>query len=246
VSFENLQVAVWSTDAALLQRLAPDLGARSGAGASNVIANLEVTASDAGCRIEQRGRPEGMDCDAARLPFLLKREIATVFALARRRYAWLHAAALSRSGRGVVIAGDTGGPNDSLLRALESHGWVLQDGSMSAIRVEDLTVVPLGARAQPEGAAAQAGRVAVPFAGLVVATRTLLHATDAPAPLSPSAAVAATIGVSLDFSIERTRTVTHLCRLLEQRPAAQLHWSRPDEAARRLTHWADALSAVDT
>jgi hypothetical protein len=52
------------------------------------------------------------------------------------------------------------------------------------------------------------------------------------------------IGASLDITIDRTRAVTQLCRVLEQRPAAQLHWSAPREAASRLTRWADALTAV--
>jgi hypothetical protein len=240
VGFENLQVAVRSADAALLRRLAPGLGARSGTQASNVIANLEISAAGSGWRVEQRGRSTGTDCDDVGLAWAVKRQIATIFALARQRYSWLQAAALARSGLGVVVAGDTGGPGDALLQALEKEGWVLQDRDLFAIRIADLTVVPLGARAQPEGAAAQAGRVPVPFAGLAVAARVPLHARDAMAPLSPAAAVAAMIGASLDITIDRTRAVTLLCRMLEQRPAVQLRWSNPQQAARLLSGWAEA------
>jgi hypothetical protein len=62
------------------------------------------------------------------------------------------------------------------------------------------------------------------------------------APLSPAAAVAAMIGASLDLTIDRARAVTLLCRMLEQRPAVQLRWSNPQQAARLLSGWADASS----
>jgi len=245
VGFENLQVAIRSADAAVVRRLAPGLGARTGTQATNVIANLEVSSAGSGWRIKQRGRSTGTDCDDVGLPWAMKRQIATIFALARRRYSWLQAAALARSGLGVVVAGDTGGPSDSLLLALEKDGWVLQDRDLFAIRVEDLTIVPLGARVQPEGAAAQAGRVLVPFAGLAVAARVPLHVMDTMSPLAPAAAVAAIIGASLDIDIDRTRAVTLLCRLLEQRPAVQLRWSNPQQAARLLSRWADAASRAE-
>ena len=243
VTFENLQVAVRSDSAVLLQQLAPELGARPGTPAVNVIANLEVSRASTGFRIEQRGTAEGTHCDAAALPLLVKRQIATLFARARHEYAWLEAAAFAKGAHGLVLAGDVGGAWDSLLPAMAREGWELLDGGLFAIRMADGMLLPLGARTQPEGAAALPGRVATPFASLVIATRASLHQRDAIAPMFPAAAVAALLGASVDFRIERSRAVGHLCRLAERRPAAQLHWSRPQEAAQLVSRWADASAS---
>ena len=59
------------------------------------------------------------------------------------------------------------------------------------------------------------------------------------APLSPSAAAAALIGASLDFHIDRHRAVTLLCRVVENRPTAQVHFHRPTDAAGVISRWAD-------
>lgn len=242
VTFENLQVAVWSDDAVTLQQLAPEFGAHLHTQASNVIANFEISVTAASCWFGKRGLSERTRCDKAQLPVLLKQQIGMVFAMARHEYSWLGAAALAKAGRGLVIAGDTGGPNDSLLLALLKNGWELLDGGLLAIRIKDLMILPLGARAQPEGAAAHSGRMPTSFTSLVVAARSPLHVRDAAiTSMSPATAVAALIGASLDFKIEKNRAVNLLCRLVEQRPTAQLHWNRPQEAARLLSGWADTL-----
>lgn len=242
VTFENLQVAVWCRDAATLKRLAPDLGVQPGTRACNVIANFEISMTGASGCIEQRGQSDKTVCDRVQLPGLLKQQIGTVFALARHKYAWLVAAAFAKAGRGLLIAGDMGSPKDSIRWELEANGWELLDDELVAIRVEDLVIVPLGARARTGVAAAKLGRVATPFESLVVTKRAPLHARDVSIiPLSPSAAVASLIGKSLGFQIERDRAVNLLCRLVERRPAAQVHFSRPHEAARVISCWADAL-----
>ncbi len=226
----------------MLKRLAPDLGVQPGTQARNVISNFEVSMTGGSGCIEQRGQPEKTVCAEAQLPVVLKQQIGTAFALARHKYAWLLAAAFAKAGRGLLIAGDMGDPNDSIRWGLETNGWELLDSELLAIRVEDLMIVPLGARARPEQAAAKMGRVATPFESLVVTKRAPLHARDVSIfPLSPAAAVASLIGKSLDFRIERDRAVNLLCRLVERRPAAQVHFSRPHEAARVISRWADAL-----
>lgn len=249
VAFENLQVAVWSKDAALLKRLAPELGAYPGTRARNVIANFEVSLTGgAGC-IEQRGRSEKGFCDKTQLPGALKQRIGSVFAFARHNYAWLMAAAFAKEGRGLLVAGDTRDPKDSFRRTLETNGWEALDGGLCAIRVDDLMILPLGARApsQPDGTAAPspAGRVATPLGSLVVTTKAPLH-TRAPsiARLSPAAAVAALIGASLDFQIDQHRAVSLLCRVFESRPAAQIGFNRAPEAAQAISRWADACGEV--
>jgi GDP-fucose protein O-fucosyltransferase len=242
VAFENLQVAVWCEDAAMLKRLAAGLGVQPGAQARNVITNFTISMTGDSACIEQRGQSEKTVCDEAKLPVMLKQKIGTAFALARHKYSWLLAAAFAKAGRGLLIAGDMGDPNDSIRSGLETHGWELLDSELLAIRVEDLMIVPLGARARPEQAAAKMGRVATPFERLVVTNRAPLHARDVSIfPLSPAAAVASLIGKSLDFRIERDRAVNLLCRLVEMRPAAQVHFGRPHEAARVISHWADTL-----
>ena len=245
VTFENLQVAVTSRDAGLLKRLAPSLGAHPDTEARNVIATLELSTTDTTCCIEQRGVAEKAFCDKTQLPALLKQQIASAFAFARHKYAWLAAAAFSKAGRGLAITGDAGDGDEAFRWALDASGWELLDAGPIAIRVEDLMIVPLGARAQPEGAAAQTRRLATPLESLVVTRRAPLHARDASiALLSPAAAVAALVGASLDFRIDQHRAVSLLCRVVEGRPTAQVHFSHPQEAAQAISRWADARLEV--
>jgi hypothetical protein len=245
VSFENLQVALWSTDAALLKRLAPSLGAHQGTQARNVITNFDISHTGTTFCIEQRGEAGKTLCERAELPARLKRKIGMALALARHKYTWLAAAAFAKAGRGLLVAGDTGDATDSFRLALETNGWDLLDGGLLAIRVEDLMIVPLGARAQPEGAGAPTGRLATPLEGIVVMKKAPLHVRDASiTPLSPAATVAALIGASIDFKIEPHRAVRSLCRVVEQRPAAQVLVTRPRDAAQVISRWIESLLEV--
>lgn len=71
-----------------------------------------------------------------------------------------------------------------------------------------------------------------------------LQARDLIAPLSPAVAVAALIETSLDYRADPDRAVERLCRLVEQKPVAQLSFSRAQQAARLLSRWADPSNAV--
>ncbi len=228
VTFEDLQVAVRSTDIALIQRLGLMIRARSATTLTNVIANLEVVRAGTSWRIDRRGRTDGIACDEARLAEVVRGEIVTIFAQARQAYGWLAARAFARSGRGLVMAGEVG--DDSLRQALESEGWDTLDGALFAIRVDDLMIVPLDAPRTP-------------LAGIVIASKPPLHAKDTIASASPAATVAALIGASLDINVDRTRAIETLCRIVEQRPVARLSWGRPQEAARLVLRWADAWPA---
>jgi hypothetical protein len=245
VTFENLQVAVRCKDAPLLRRLGPALGARPDTEPRNVIANFEISLEGDDHCIEQRGRSEKTLCAKAELPVLLKQRVGMTFAWARHHYAWLMTAAFAKDGRGLLIAGDVDDPTDSVRRALEVTGWELLDSGLIAVRAEDLMMVPLGARVRPEGASASGGRLVTPFDGLVIMKKAALHVQDASlAPLSPAAAVAALIGLSLDFHNDQHRAVNLLCRVMEQRPAAQVHFGPPDHAARLISNWVDSLIEV--
>jgi hypothetical protein len=238
VAFEGLQVALWSADAAVLQRGVSGLGLSPGTPASNVIANLELARTGDGVRIADRGTAEATTCSEADLRAVLRRQVATRFALARHQYAWLEAAAFAANEQGIVLAGELGADDEPWRHVLGGAGWEIIDDALIALRVADGMIVPLGARSQPEGAAAQAGRVATPFARLAIATKAPPHVRNTLAPISPAAAVAALIGASLDFRIERSRAVRHLCRMVEGRTAVQVHWSEPEEAAKLLVRWA--------
>jgi hypothetical protein len=152
----------------------------------------------------------------------------TIFARARKQYVWLAAKAFVRSGRGLVIAGDVA--DALLLRALESEGWGVVDGALFAVNKDDLTIVPLAA-------------MRTPLAGLVVASKPPLHAKDTITAASPAATVAALIGGLLAIDVDRNRAIEYLCRIVERRPVARLDWTRPREAARLVTQWADAWPA---
>lgn len=119
------------------------------------------------------------------------------------------------------------------------------DSALFSVRLEDLAIVPIGARTQPEGAGAPTRRVSAPLDGLVITAKAPLHARHTTlAPLSPAAAVAAMLSSSLDFHIERDRAMNGLCRMIENRPAAQLYWNHPRDAAQMISRWADVLLEV--
>ena len=237
VGFENLQVAIRCEDGALFKRLATELGVDIATRARNVIANFDIT-QGASYGITQRGHAKGTLCDKKELPIELKRQIATLLAGVRHNYSWLTSAAFAKDGRGLVIAGDVDDANDQFVCLLEARGWRSIDRKLIAIRAGDLMVIPFGAQTQGEGSASQV-RFAVPLDRLVIAKKAPLYARDTRIlPMSPAHGVAALVGLSLDFSVERERAVEKLCRLIEQRPAALLHYSRPDEAAEVISRFA--------
>ena len=236
VSFDNLQVGIRCADAGLLRRLAPALGAQPGTRARNVIARMEISKIGTGYQLQQSAGSPGEPCNEAELGRLLRRAIVELFAPVRKGHTWLTGAGLARDGRALVVSGDTGQADESLLRALQEDGWSLLDSGVIAIRSNDLMVVPLGARSQPEGAAAQKGRIPMRLENLVMAARVPLHhGNGSLTPVSPAAVVAKLIGTSLDFQLERSGAVERLCRLVERRPVARLDWNDPHQAARVIT-----------
>ena len=240
VTFENLQVAVWCRDAAVLRRLGPGLGAHVDTEPRNVIANIDISVTGGGAAysIEQRGQRERVDCDKTQLPASVKRRIAEVFARARHHYAWLAASAFTKAGRGLLIVGVPAASSEALRRALDTAGWEFLDGGTLAVSASDLMIVPLGA--QPPAAERRAWRVSTPLESIVLTKPAPLYAQETSlVPLSPAAAAAALIGASLDFHIDRHRAVTLLCRVVEKRPTAQVHFNRPTDAASVISRWAD-------
>ena len=211
----------------MLQRLGQIIRAHYAGESTNVIAHLEVVRTGTSWRIDRRGRTDGIVCEEARLADVLRGEIVTTFARARQQFVWLAAKAFVRSGRGLVITGEVA--DDSLRRALGLEGWDVLDNALCAVNVDDLTIVPLAAQRTP-------------LAGIMVASKPPLHARDTIAAASPAATVAALIGTLLAVD-DRHRTIGHLCRIVERRPVARLDWTRPREAARLITQWADAWPA---
>jgi hypothetical protein len=243
VFFENFQVGIRCRNAGLLQRLAPELGAKPDTRARNVIAELEVNSAGTRYRIQRRGKSPGKPCNEAEMGHLVRLEIVEIFAQARKGYTWLIGGGLARDGHALVISGDTSGSDASLLEGLREDGWILLGSGVIAIRAKDLMVVPFGARSLPEGAAAQTGRIPTPLENLVMAARAPLHSgNDRLTPVSPAAAVAELIGASLDFKLERSCAVERLCGLVERRPVARLYWNNPHQAARVIRRGAGASS----
>ena len=244
VCFENLQVAVGSRDAALTKRLASLLGAHPDTPARNVIATFEIFPSGTDCRIQRKGSPERTSCPPDQLPALLKQQIGTVFARARHRYAWLAAAAFVKAGRGLLIVGKATDSQETFRRLMGLGGWVLLDGHVCAVRVDDLMLVPLGV-GDHAGPAARGERVATPLDSVVVMKRAPAHTKETTlAPCAPAAAVAALISASLDFHLDRNRAVNWLCRIVEQRPATRVQFGGLREAAMKIAKWADARAEV--
>jgi hypothetical protein len=231
VSFENLQVGVQCRDAALLERLAPTLGAQTGTRPRNVIARLEVLPVSAGFRVQQAGESPSKPYHETELAQVISWALVEIFARARKGYTWLTGAGLARDGHAWVMAGELGASADALLHALREDGWSVLGSRIIAIRAEDCMVIPLGARSRPEGAAAQTGRIPMPLAQLVLlSSAPLHHGDDALAPVSPASAVAELISTCVDFKLERRPAVERLCRLVESRAVAKLTWNDPQQA----------------
>jgi len=237
LTFENLQVAIRSRDADLLYRAGLTFGARPGEPPGNVIADLEVVSIGGRYAVLRDGQRLGEASEATQLGELVKTLVVPVLTSARRRHSWLRGAGFARAGRAMVVAGDLGGIDDSVVDALEEDGWDLLERGVIAIRVHDRVVLPFGASTRPEGAG-DSRRLQTLLAGLVVATQRL-NARDLIAPLSPAVAVATLIETSLDYRTDPDRAVERLCRLVEQQPVAQLSFSRAKQAARLLSGWAD-------
>ncbi len=239
LTFENLQIAVRCRDADLLHHIGARFGARPGKPSGNVIADLEVVSARGRHSVFRNGERVGEATGAIELGELIKVLVVPVLTSARRRHSWLRGAGFARAGRAMVVAGDLGSDDDSLVEALQAGGWDLLERGVIAIRAQDLVVLPFGA----EGAASSRRHPAL-LATLVVASQRL-HARDLIAPLSPAVAVAALIETSLDYRADRDRAVERLCRLVERQPVAQLSFSRAMPAARLLARWADAASQVE-
>lgn len=242
VGFENLQVAVSCRDAALMRRLVPHLGVAQDTAARNVIATFQVSATGTTCHLQRQGSPEVVTCTVDQLPAALKRQIATIFATARHQYAWLAAAAFVKGGRGLLIVGKMSDSPQAFRRLMELGGWVSLAADVCAVRVDDLMLVPLGAQSP---AATQDGRRPTSLDRLVVARPAPVHTRETSlVPCAAAAAVAALIGASVDFHVDRNRAVNWLCRIVEQRPVMQAHLDRPREAALKISRWADAHAEV--
>jgi len=235
VKFENLQVAVRSSGD-VIRRLAPVFGSPPGEAPGNVIGELEIRPEGGGYKVLRQGIGVGSSADEFGLADLVAQQVVPVFAKARRRHAWLRGAAFARAGRAIVVAGDLGSDGNFLAEAFQQSGWDLLQQGVAAIRIEDLVVIPFGVSTRPEGAAGSPGRTATPLASIAVATRRL-QSRDAIMPLSPSVAVAELVGVSLDFPLDRDRSVERLCRIVERLSVAQLSFSRERVAAELLSSW---------
>ncbi len=238
LTFENLQVAVRGHDADLLYHVALTFNARPGEAAGNVIAALDLVSVGSRHSVFRNGQRVGAAKDAIELGELVKLLVVPVFTHARRRHSWLRGAGFTRAGRAMVVAGDLGSGDDSVVAALREEGWDLLEHGVIAVRTEDLVVLPFGVSSRPEGAALNR-RAATPLAKLVVAAQRL-QGRDLIVPISPAGAVAALIETSLDYRADPDRAVERLCRLVERTPVAHLSFSRATQAARLLSRWADA------
>lgn len=244
VAFESLQITVRSENAVLLQSIAPSLGATPGTPARNVITDLSIIADENGYRIQSNGLAPGRTLSESEVAQALRQEIVELFSAARKGFTWLVCSAYGRNGQGLVITGNMGGSEGSLALALGGKGWDLLDSGMVAIRHADSMIVPLGARTIPEGASAQTGRVCTPLAGFLFTDRVPLHGTDRIVAMSPATAVATLIPQAQGFKSDRIGTVEKLCKLAEDRPAAQLSWNNSRQAVALTEQWMDAEAAV--
>ncbi len=240
VAFGNLQVTVRCSDAQLLHQLAPGLGAMPGTPPRNVIAALAIRNTGNRYRVQPAEGSPGESCSKAGLADTLRQVIVGIFSRVRKGHSWLAGTALARDGNGLLVTGDTGAADDSLVGAMRKKGWDLLDSGIVAVRNSDLMIIPLGARTQPEGTAAHTGRLLTPLAGVVLADRMPLYGNDVMVPISPATTAAQLIPASHDFRSERRGAVERLCRLAGERPAARLGWDNPQQAATLISQWADA------
>ncbi len=228
VTFENLSLAVRARDAATLRHAGLTATRRR---AANVIGDIEITAAEGRYTVAQDGRDAGDAKTERTLCDLVMRTLVTRLARARPWHSWLRGAAFTRTNRMLVIAGDLGDDNDSLIEFLPQVGWTLVGEGAIAIRAKDFVVLPLSLSSRQSGAPTERSAEPTPVTHLVVSARQL-HGPDTLEPLAPAAAVLALMRASLDFDVNHDKTVERLCRLVERQPVAQLSLSRADQASR--------------
>jgi hypothetical protein len=81
------------------------------------------------------GRP------AAVVNFVVE-EILFQFVKARREFLWLHAAAVERGGRAVVLPGESGRGKSTVSTFLCERGWHFMSDDVLALRIENDEVIP--------------------------------------------------------------------------------------------------------
>jgi hypothetical protein len=240
VSFEGFQVSLTVPDIALAARIADEFncGEQTAAQFQNVIGRVEIKPFG-----RERFRIFVGDVaidgwfDEDELLGALKREFVPIFARTTHAHTWLRGAAFSRAGRTLVVArdiGDSGYADDSLVDALQSESWDLVSEGVVPIHVANLTVTPFGIDSSAKDAPLSSALSALPLESLVVASFRL-HAEDQVTRLSPSLAVAELIPASLNFSLDRSRAVKHLCSLVEKREPVRLVFSSGAGGARLLS-----------
>jgi hypothetical protein len=240
VSFEGFQVSLQVPDVALAARIAEEFNCntQTAAPAQNVIGRIEIKPFG-----RERFRVfvnevavEGW-FDDDKLLAALKREFVPIFARTTHAHTWLRGAAFSRAGRTLVVArdiGDSGYAEDSLVDALQSESWDLVSDGVVPVHVADGTVTPFGIDSSAKNAPLSSALNVLPVESLVVASFRL-HAEDQVTRLSPSLAVAELIPASLDFVLDRSRAVKHLCSLVEKREPVRLVFSSGEGGARLLS-----------
>lgn len=235
VDFDGLGINLKSKVPRLTTKLGESFGSRAeDSSASNIIAELEVGEVDGVYRLSQGDREIATAESYEGLARNIKLEVVRRLASARRRHVWLEAFSFLRSGRALVLVGDLGPDTDWLADSMCSNGWELLWDDVVPVRVDDLTVTPLGRSTWPRGAALRIDRSPHPLAGLVVVERRLQR-RDELALLSPSVGVAELIRYCVDFAADRDRAVERLCRLVEKRPVGKLSYSSAESGADALT-----------
>jgi hypothetical protein len=69
-------------------------------------------------------------------------EILLEFMRARKEFLWLHAAAVERSGRAIVLAGESGQGKSTVSTFLCSLGWSFMSDDVLALRLDEDEVLP--------------------------------------------------------------------------------------------------------
>jgi hypothetical protein len=241
IGFEGLQVAVQSSDPGLLQQLAPVFGYDNDDIRRNVIAQFKLRPVGDRYEIMLDGAVCAEAATREELTMRLREQVVELLGRVRPGYAWLRGATLARNGRALMLASNA--DTDVLVRALEPYGFERLEAGIVPTRMADLTVIPFGSSARPEGAGERLRRSPTPLAGIAVATPQL-QARDTLTASGPALAVTELIRCSAEFSFDRDRAVERLCRLCEARPVVQLRFSREDRAAELIATWsARALDA---
>jgi hypothetical protein len=140
IAFENEDVTVSSNDLELLATIRTIFGPAVIPEARRSIGLVKVIHGSHGFTIETAEGSEDIIDTLATLPAHLKHVVHGFFVRSRRDLLWLHAAAVAKDGKAILVLGESGQGKSTISTKLVDHGWRLLSDDNAP--VSGITVLP--------------------------------------------------------------------------------------------------------